>query len=99
VPGSSRAIEIAPTPCFTPVWSVGSCAIGGSRRLGSFCAPPLDQAVRLLAPVQPHGAIEHRAVQPLFIHIAQEIGRGDRCAFRLQRDHDVAQLGMQHDIG
>ena len=40
LPGSLRAIEIAPGACFTPVWLVGSCAIGGRMRSGSYWVPP-----------------------------------------------------------
>ena len=40
VPGAWRPMEMVPSMCFSPVFSVLSWAMGGSTFLGSFCRPP-----------------------------------------------------------
>ena len=58
----------------------------------------LDQPVGLLSPGDLHGAVEDDPVEPVFIHIAQEVGCGNRCAFGFQRDEDIAHRGFKHDL-
>jgi hypothetical protein len=46
----------------------------------------------------PHGTIEDRPVQPLLVHIAQEISYGDRRLFALQFQHESPLAGLDRDL-
>jgi hypothetical protein len=65
--------------------------------LGIAAQPGLHQPVlAILADL--HRAIERDAVEPLRVHILQEIGHRDRRAVFLERDAHIAARGVQHHI-
>ena len=68
-----------------------------AHAVGVHLRTALQQAVGRFAPIEMHRAVELRPVEPVLVDIAQEIARGDRRAFGLQRNCDVAHGRLDHD--
>jgi hypothetical protein len=70
--------------------------------LGIAAHAGLDQPVGLFAPGKVHRAVEHHAIEPLLIGIAQKVGGGDGRVLAIEIEHDRAEFGVDrhaHRIG
>ena len=57
----------------------------------------LQQAVGRFTPIEMHCAVEMRAVEPILVHIAEEVCRSYRRSLGLDRCRNVADRGLDQD--